>query len=357
MGLQLKDFDNMTDNVLTKIVNSNIGITNINDGSVIRTIVESIMSELDIQQFNVKQVYNAKCIDTSIGSDLDALVMILGIIRKPATKCIGVVTFSMTEPSINDIYIEYAQIISTVDGNIQFIVTDDNAYIPAGQLSVNVNVEAIDAGNIFIPANALCVMNTPIIGIESVYNADVIYGGTNTESDEDVRVRAKNALQKLGRGTNIALENGIMDIIGVIDVSAIDMARGIGTTDLIIVTDTIPPSDELSAKINETIIEIKPAGIDVAVIYPTLVPINVSVNRYNSIGDIDDIGNAIVQYFETLKISDSFIINQMERYILSECNVHNMDISTVSPTDNISVLNTEIISCGTITIDGVIWNG
>ena len=122
----------------------------------------------------------------------------------------------MTEPSINDIYIEYAQIISTVDGNIQFIVTDDNAYIPAGQLSVNVNVEAIDAGNIFIPANALCVMNTPIIGIESVYNADVIYGGTNTESDEDVRVRAKNALQKLGRGTNIALENGIMDIIGVI---------------------------------------------------------------------------------------------------------------------------------------------
>jgi uncharacterized phage protein gp47/JayE len=68
-------------------------ITDINPGSVVRTIVESLALEVDFLYAQMNQIYNSGFIDTAIGKSLDLVVSILGIIRKMPGFATGEVTF------------------------------------------------------------------------------------------------------------------------------------------------------------------------------------------------------------------------------------------------------------------------
>ncbi|HLB69443.1 MAG TPA: baseplate J/gp47 family protein [Candidatus Methanoperedens sp.] len=68
-------------------------ITDINPGSVIRTIVESAALEIDFLFAQMEQVYNSGFIDTATGKSLDLVVSLLGIVRKSAESATGEVTF------------------------------------------------------------------------------------------------------------------------------------------------------------------------------------------------------------------------------------------------------------------------
>ena len=52
MAIQVKEFDTMVNDVLRRITNST-KISNINPGSVMRTIVEAILAEQDIQYYQI----------------------------------------------------------------------------------------------------------------------------------------------------------------------------------------------------------------------------------------------------------------------------------------------------------------
>ncbi len=68
-------------------------ITDVNPGSVIRTIVESVAMEIDFIYSQMDQIYNSGFIDTATGKSLDLVVSILGIVRKTAGFATGEVTF------------------------------------------------------------------------------------------------------------------------------------------------------------------------------------------------------------------------------------------------------------------------
>ena len=75
------------------------GITDINPGSVVRTIAEAVSREIDFLYAQLNQVYFAGFIDTARGSALDLVVSILGVERKPAEHATGKVIFGRnTEP-------------------------------------------------------------------------------------------------------------------------------------------------------------------------------------------------------------------------------------------------------------------
>lgn len=68
-------------------------ITDINPGSVVRTIVESFALEIDYLYEQMNQVYNSGFIDTANGKSLDLVVSLLGILRKTAGFATGEITF------------------------------------------------------------------------------------------------------------------------------------------------------------------------------------------------------------------------------------------------------------------------
>ena len=368
MPLVTRDFNTMVDETLQRIVNANIGITNTFPGSVIRTIVESLLAEVDIQNYTVGQLYKAMNIDTAVGDDLDTIVSILGITRKQATYAEGTVVFGRSDPYSTDISIQYAQIVSTRQNNnnnhvYEFIVIDDKAKLSAGELQTTVNIRAMEPGKIFLPVNAITVMSNPIIGIEYVTNAIEFNGGTEQETDDELRGRAKQALAGLGKGSNAAIRSALLTISGVIDAIMIDLSRGVGTTDAVIITDVIPPPTELQNEILSMIDMTKAAGIDVGVIYPTILTQDIVVSIIDTEGiglldgDINKIANAIVTYCNTLSVGDTLIISQLERSIGNAIDDYSMDVIVSTPSSNITPTSTQIVRCGKITINGVVWNG
>lgn len=367
MALVIREFETMVDETLQRIVNANIGITNIYPGSVIRTIIESLLAEVDIQNYSIDQIYKAMNIDTATGEDLDAIVAILGVTRRRATYATGTVVFGRSDAYDTDIAIQYAQIISTkqdADGSIhEFIVTDEDAKLTSGNLQTTVNIRAMDPGIIYLPINSITVMNTPIIGIEYVTNTVAFNGGTNDETDDELRARAKLALAGLGKGTATALRSALLNISGVIDAVVMDANRGVGTTDIIVITNTLPPPESLQNIIADTISATKAAGINVDIIYPTIKTQDVNVTLTNIAGGLvsqDDINNAasaIIGYCNTLLIGDVLIISQLERHIGNAIDNSNIDVVVTVPSSNVTPTSTQVIRCGNITINGVVFDG
>ena len=358
MAIKIKEYETMVNDVLRRITNST-KISNINPGSVIRTIAEAILAEQDIQYYQIDQIFKGMDIDTATGDDLDRLVKILGVVRKSAVPCIANLTFGRSEASDTNIAIPAGSKVSTYadqDGvATEFVVTQSGAYLPAGELSVQVECTAVKAGNIYVPANTVAIMNSPILNIEYVNNDENIYGGSDVESDDEFRARSKEYLSLLGKGTSDSLESSVMEIEGVQDAVCIDLARGVGTADIIVVTATLPPTDELKNEISATIDANKAAGVDVQITYPDVVNVDISVNT-TGFTDIDTIGNGILQYMLSLGIGDPLIVNQLERYIFNACGVNTMDVETISPAANVHAGPVQIIRNSTITINGVVWN-
>lgn len=362
----IREFETMVDETLQRIVGADIGITNVYVGSVIRTIIEAIMAEVDIQNYSIDQIYKAMNIDTATGEDLDAIVAILGVTRRSATYAEGTVVLGRSDPYESDIAIEYAQMISTrqnTNGDIiEFMITDEDLKLPAGQLEVTANIRAIEPGSIYLPTNTITVINTSIIGIEYVTNKVELVGGTNTETDDELRYRAKQALAGLGKGTNAALRSAIISIPGVVDAVPMDLSRGVGTSDIVVVTNDIPPSTALMNEISDVVRITKAAGIDVGIVYPTISTQNIVITVVNTLGtaissdDIDKAGTAVLTYCNNLSIGDILIISQLERAINNAINNSDIDVTVKTPSSNITPTSTQVIRSGTITINGVTWN-
>jgi len=73
-------------------------ITDVNPGSVVRTIVEAIGREIEYLYAQNDYVYKAGFIDTATGNSLDLVVAILGVQRRPAQNASGLVTFGRRKP-------------------------------------------------------------------------------------------------------------------------------------------------------------------------------------------------------------------------------------------------------------------
>lgn len=103
---------------------------------------------------------------------------------------------------------------------------------PAGELlvryqakSVTVPVEATEPGpGSNVDAATVTVMPTPPAGVTGVTNEAPIEGGRSAEPDDQLRERAKHALERAGNATLNALRFGVLDVDGVEEVEVVDHA-------------------------------------------------------------------------------------------------------------------------------------
>lgn len=360
MSIETRDFDTMVDSVCQKVVDANVGITDVGIGSIMRTLVESIISEVDIQNADITDVYNALDIDDATDEDLDKLVSIFGVTRKPAGSFVGKMCqqFSCSNPVISDIPIPAGTIVSTLpdtNGNIIEIATTADVILTIGNVSVVADVQAVNAGLISVSQGQVRIMTNPIIGIENTTNIINYDGGSDIETDDELRERAKNALQAIGNATNAALKGAIEDIDGVKIATVKDMNRGIATSDVVIITNIIPAPDDIKELILTTIADNKASGIDVQPVYPTTTPIDITLTSTNS--DSVTINNSIMAYFSTLNVGDAFIVDRMKNTIIIAFSDPTMVIPITAPTADIAGIDNTLFIPGVITINGVVCNG
>lgn len=363
--LGMRDFDTMVADTLQSIVDKNVGITNTSTGTVIRTIVESILDNNDISNYYISYVYGALGIDDAEGEDLDRLIAILGVTRYNATYATGTATmYTGGEPAQYDIPIPYGSIISTrqdTNGDIvEFSVSDDNAILQAGSISTSVNVVAIVAGHTYVPAGALSVLNSSISGIQSVANTIEINSGDDIESDEELRVRTKEISKSFGKCTDSAIKLAVENIDGVLSCTVIDMMNGIGTTGVIVSTSIIPPPSSIINEINSVVKNTKASGIASFIIYPTIkyIDIEIEISGAGMAFTEDIVVETLTNYANSLDIGQIFILSQAERKVGNAIDDNygdndRSDVRIVSPNVNQVPASTQIIRINSIMINGI----
>jgi uncharacterized phage protein gp47/JayE len=404
-------------------------ITDVNPGSVIRTIVEAIAVEMDFLYAQMEAVYDASFIDTAAGQALDLVVSMLGMTRKPAGYAIGEVNFGRNaEPRSFDVQREaivydgkeeyplkngpvkaaqgiegtangaattfaegtdfrvsgdrivwppsgkrpdkgtifyasygyYEKIVvpkgttvSTYSRNPEnvrsFEVIRDTplARSPDGKWEVSVPVTATvpgKAGNVY--AGSVNMMPSPVSGINYVINKSDIMGGTEVESDEALRARARRALERAGKATLRALQLAVQGVEGVSgEVIVIDRPGDVPGVIQVIATG----GDEQA--ITRAIEETRSAGIKVEFKRPTSVPLDIRVSVYPAPGvgreDVrQKVDAAVREYLSRLEIGDDVIVSRIIEAAVGVPGVRDArDVTINDSKDNVLLKEDEKADC------------
>lgn len=220
-------------------------------------LAEAVASEFWIFLQLLKQKVKDSSVLTAEGEALSAIVLsTLPGGRQAGTRATGVILFSRPSAAQSDITIPPGTICAAASesgGLIEFQTTKA-VVLEAGYAMAYVEVTAIKAGTAGnVSTGAISIIRTPIVGITSCTNDAPFTGGTDQESDTDLRERALYTIWVNGRATIPLLEEHIDAIAGVREVHVETLGQG----DALLVIDA---EEELINDIDEMVLDNLAAG-------------------------------------------------------------------------------------------------
>jgi len=243
-------------------------LTDVNVGSVTRTLAEAIGREIAMLYGEVDHAYLGAFVDTAEGTALDFVVAILGVTRKRKDFAEGLVTF-FRDPTVDgSITIAEGTVLATTDGAASFETTQWRT-LQRGQVRIDVPVRATeaskgDAGR--VPAGAITALSQPIAGIQRVTNLEPTALGAEDETDAELRERARAALRGIGKATLAALAHAVFanraQLIEIRDPNGAAGKRSEpGTVSLLVATEP-----ERFASLASALHETRAAGVEVTIL-------------------------------------------------------------------------------------------
>ena len=202
-------------------------ITDFNEGSEIRNLLEAIAVDIFHLELNNQQILTASFLSTSYGSYLDLFGEELNTPRQIGTSAWGTVTFSIPEPVNYNITIPvYTTIVSSETG--LFYNTNMTVEITAGETSVDCPAYSqVPGANTNAEKNTLnTFLDVPPSPLLSVTNSEAFTEGKDTETDEDYRKRLLEVKGQDSFGSKeyyIRIGNRVK---GVHDVALVDSSNG-----------------------------------------------------------------------------------------------------------------------------------
>jgi hypothetical protein len=182
-------------------------LTDINVGSVTRTLAEAVGREIATVYEEINRAWLAGFVDTAEGTSLDLVVAILGVVRRTGEFATGRVTF-FRDPNVQgNISIMPGTVLLSPDPPARFEVTALRV-LQRGQARIDAPVRAAEESKGepgVVEAGKISELAQDLAGIARVGNAEPTVRGGADETDEELRTRAKAALRALGKATLAAL--------------------------------------------------------------------------------------------------------------------------------------------------------
>ncbi len=201
------------------------GLTDFNQGSVAGTLLRAVAYEFTALYAQLDEAYRRAFVDQATGVGLENVVALLGIRRKAPLAATGSVTFSRRRATPTPVPIPPGTRVADRAGRT--FATTAPATIPADGRTVTVPVEALVAGpDGNVAPSTVVVMPTPPSGVDGVTNPSPLTGGTEAEPDDQLRERAKHALELVGNATLDAIRFAVLGVDGVSGVTVTDRASG-----------------------------------------------------------------------------------------------------------------------------------
>ena len=171
-------------------------------------------------RIKIQEVAESLLVDYATAPILDYIGELVGKTRLAQSCAETTVQYTLSQTQIFDIDIPQGSIIESKDGKVSFNTMQD-ATIPAGQLSINIEAQCETAGQIGngYLAGQICVMSDPIPYVNSVTNITTSSGGADTETNDAYIARIKLAPEEYSYGGKAAykawVESVSQDIIDV----------------------------------------------------------------------------------------------------------------------------------------------
>lgn len=335
-------------------------LTDLQTGSVIRTLSESIGLEIARLYAQLEAVYQAGFVDTATGSSLDNVVALLGIERVEGGRAQGEVEFRRVEGTRGAISIPAGTRVMTADGNVEY-ETLASVTMSDGQSAIRAVARDLEA-NDPLPAGSLTVLPVPIAGIATVTNPAPTAIATESETDEDLRERAKNFLHGSERATLGALRQAVARQQITADVEE-DPARP-GVVRITPHAEAMPP--ELQERLLRAIEDARPAGVRVELAGfqpPARVDLELRLATKKGLTEPDllaaqrAVREKVEDYFRRLPAKDPGSVNQIVGLVLGVPQVDDVRIvsATVGDTSVLDLAGGRIAIGGTPAVLGELY--
>lgn len=329
-----------------------------NDASDIGIRLKVLAGEIYSSYTNMQFIKNQMFPQTATGDYLDMHAEQRGLQRIGATKSKGYLKFARGENIFYDITIPKGTICSTTGINGVRFITLEDAYITSGETSVSVLAMSETPGYLTnTPKNTITVMITLPAGITSVTNEEAFSGGTDSESDEDLRKRLLDSYKNISNGTNCAFYKNIaLEFEGVHSASVISRPDGNnGTVHVYVAGNGSVLADDKMTNIQNKINSLKEINVDATVKAPTIVNVNINLTITVKDGYSFDIikvncENNINKYFSNLSIGEDILLADIANIVYNTEGIKNYKFTNLSdkPISNtqLAVLKTISITSG-----------
>jgi hypothetical protein len=305
-------------------------LTDLQVGSVLRTLAESVSLEIARLYAQLGAVYDAAFIDTATGSALDKVVALLGLARVRGNRASTDVRFTRAPGAAGTITITAGTRI--IDGRARFeYATTDTVTMAANQNVVTVTASDLEPANEPVEANVLTVLPVPIAGISAVTNPGPASRATADETDAELRTRTKSFLHGSERATLGALQQ----VLARQQVRA-EIVEVEDTPGLVRVTPQaadLPP--ERVAQLIADLDAARPAGVRVELLgvrVPLPVDIDLKLVTQPRLPEAqlkrahDAVRAALVDYFGSLPLRADASLNQIVGRVLAVVGVQDVQL-------------------------------
>lgn len=225
-GYQVETYDNILDDIVTDIKTA-IPEFDESDANIIMNMNKKMADMFHKMSLYGLDLYNARAVDTASSSALEDLVKNFGLIRKPAIPSTGYAQFTGDDGTT----IPTGFRISTLNNKIY--QTSESGTISGGVLELAIS--SVDKGvDTQTSENTITTIVNPLTGVSTVSNSSSITGGTDLETDVELRERYYLAISGLEKSTYYAIQSAIINNTDATKVNIIE-----NDTDNTV--DTVPP--------------------------------------------------------------------------------------------------------------------
>ena len=291
---------------------------------------------------------------TAEGEYLDYHAQLRSLERKPALPAQGTVRFTAGEAAQSDRSIPQGTVCMTA-GLVRFATTQA-AVLPAGELTVDVPVQALEpgtAGN--VSAQTVVSMAVAPMGIASCTNPQAFAGGADGEGDEELRARILDTFRRLPNGANAAFyEQGALSFDQVAAAAVIPKPRGLGSVDVIVSTLAGTPGEELLEQLQDYFEQRREIAVDVQVKAPTPVTVNVAVQvkakgGWDKTQVLDQVEETLESWFDGKLLGQDVLLARLGSLIYGCDGVENYAVS--APAADLAVDADELPVLGTLSVE------
>jgi hypothetical protein len=237
------------------------GMRDFSANSALSVLTEVIALQLRYEEQLIDSKAEALTILTATGDDLDALVTDRGLTRQVGTKSVGQITFSRRNPAATPITVPVGVklAMSPEDGSapVYFVTTAAGSF-GVGDTQCVVDAEAyIEGENGNVGAYTITTIMSLPSGVDSATNPLPFSGGSDEESDDDLRTRYIYAIWTDGRATPKLIVEHLNALESVLEAQVFTCDYG----DVEIVCDVAALPDDPPAEVGVCIEDNLAAGV------------------------------------------------------------------------------------------------